>query len=79
MNNPSGIMRFMNKKKYPTGYLPVNFNAVGKILIIIGVVASFLGFGDKLLNLFNLPNNLLIVGLVFVFAGLYLLFVVPKE
>ena len=69
----------MNKKKYPTGFVSVNFGAAGKILLVVGVMVFFLGLGNELLNLFNLPNNLLVVGLVFGLVGLYLVFVVPKE
>jgi hypothetical protein len=79
LGTSSGIIKFMNKKKYPTGFVPVNFNAVGKVLLVVGTIVFFLGLGNELFNLFNLPNNLLVVGLVFGLAGLYLVFVVPKE
>lgn len=69
----------MSKKKYPPGFMPVNFNAAGKAFLVIGAILFLLGFADELLGLSNVQTNLFVVGLVFEFAGLYLVFVVPKE
>ena len=69
----------MSKKKYPTGFVPVNFNAVGKVFLVLGVLMIFLGLIDELLSLFNFSTNTFVVGAIFELAGLYLVFVVPKE
>lgn len=69
----------MSKENYPTGFMPVNFNAAGKVFVALGFALFSLGFADRLLSLFNLSTNLLVVGVVFELAGLYLVFVIPKE
>lgn len=67
------------KKKYPTGFVPINFRAVGKFLLWLGIVSALLGALDYLITWIKLPKDLLVFGLAAILLSLYVIFVVPKN
>jgi len=66
-------------KQYPTGFVPVNFQAVGKVFFVIGALCTIAKGIDFLIETFNLPNTILYFGLTCLALGAYLVFVVPKN
>ncbi|MFH1667540.1 MAG: hypothetical protein ABH884_00765 [Candidatus Komeilibacteria bacterium] len=66
-------------KKYMTGFVPVQFNKVGKVLLTLGIISLLLEILDYFSDWFNLPNIIMFIGVGFVLIGLYLIYIVPKE
>lgn len=66
-------------KKYPSGFVPINFQQVGQLLLIIGVVCSLVRGYDIFFGMNIFDNTVLYFGLLCIVLGLYLKFVVPKE
>ena len=66
-------------RKYKTGFVPANFDLIGKILIIIGFIAIFSTFISQQTSWFMIPNYLFYIGTTFVILGLYLIFFVAKK
>jgi len=66
-------------KKHLSGFVPVDFHLVGKIMLGIGIVLILLAIVDLLIEKIVLLDKLFYFGLGFVLVGLYLIFVVPKE
>ena len=65
-------------KKYPTGFVPVNFQEVGGILLVIGVLCVLIEVVDFLVGAFSIPNTVLYFGLASLALSAYLIFIVPK-
>ena len=65
--------------KYPGGFVPVNFQMAGKILLIIGVLCVLAKGIDILTGAFNFPSIVLYFGLACLILSAYLILVVPKE
>ncbi|MBU2567038.1 hypothetical protein KKG46_05800 [Patescibacteria group bacterium] len=66
-------------KKYMPGFVPVNYNKAGKILLVIGLICSALGLTAHLADWFNLSIYVLYLGIGLILVGLYLVLFVPKE
>ena len=66
-------------KKHLSGFVPVNFNLVGKIMLGIGILGILLAIIDLLVEKMLLLDKLFYFALGFVLVGLYLILVVPKE
>jgi len=62
-------------KKYPQGLVPTNFQFTGKILLGIGTITLIL----KIFNIFQLADSILIIAIIFIIAGLWLMFIIPKD
>ena len=67
------------KKKYPSGLVPINFKLAGKIILPLGAVFTILGISALFLNLATLPITVLVIGVGFIIAGIYLLVVLPTD
>ena len=67
------------KKKYPSGLVPINFKLTGKIILPLGTVLTILGLSNLFLNLATLPVAVLVIGVGFIIAGIYLLVVLPTD
>ncbi|MBU1130693.1 hypothetical protein KJ840_00995 [Patescibacteria group bacterium] len=66
-------------KKYMSGFVPINFNLVGKVLLPLGIIFLLSKIISYFTKWFNIPNVLLFMGIGFIIIGLYLIFVAPKE
>lgn len=66
-------------KKYPTGFVPVNFKAVGKIFLVISALTFTLFGFNYFLNILQLSNFVLFFGIAVLLLGVYLIYVVPRE
>ena len=64
--------------KYPPGFVPVDFQGVGKILLALGIISLILKGVTSLTGWLALPDIVFYLGLVFIIVSLYLIFVVPK-
>ena len=65
-------------KKYPAGFVPINFQRAGKIILIVGVLCVLAEGVDILTGAFNFPITVLYFGLACLILGAYLIFMVPK-
>jgi hypothetical protein len=65
-------------KKYPTGFVPVNYHDVGKILFVIGLSLLFLKGIDPLFIPGDLPDEIAYLGLISLITSTYLILFVPK-
>jgi hypothetical protein len=68
-----------SKKKHPSGFVPVNFQLAGKILLALGIILIILKGVDYLTCWVMLPNDLFLIGLALIVVSAYLIFIVPKE
>jgi len=66
-------------KRSPSGFAPIPFNLLGKIMFPIALVMILLGGLDYLIGWGVIPVSIFFIGLGFLIISLYLLFVVPKE
>ena len=66
-------------KKHPSGFVPIPFKSLGKILFLISVVMVIIGGLDYLVGWGRIPQAVLFIGLGLLVLSLYLLYVVPKE
>ncbi|MBL7022227.1 hypothetical protein ISR92_02855 [Patescibacteria group bacterium] len=64
--------------KYLSGFVPVNFNFVGKILLILGLIILILKIVSLTIWLFNMPGLILFIGVCSIIIGIYLIYIVPK-
>ena len=62
-----------------SGFIPIPFQLVGKILLAIGLAGSVLVIVSKLGSLYSLPPIVTLFSLAAIIVGLYLIFVVPRE
>jgi len=62
-----------------TGFAPINFNLVGKIVLTIGIIIGILSVLAKLTNWFELTDNIIFIGVGFIVVGLYLINMIPKD
>ena len=67
------------EKQHPSGFAPIPFKLLGKILFPISIVMVILGGLDYLASWAVIPVAVFFIGLGFLIISLYLLFVVPKE
>jgi len=67
---------FMNR---PSGFEPIPFPLVGKILVGSAAVVFALYLLSVVFQWFTLPMPVLALGTAAALIGLYLIFVVPKE
>jgi len=65
-------------KKYPSGFVPVNFQRAGKLMMVIGFVCLLAMLLGILTGAYSLPYSVLFFGSAFLILGPYLIFVVPK-
>lgn len=70
---------YLLKKNYSSGLVPIDFKLAGKIILPLGTVLTILGLSDLFLDLSTLPITVLVIGVGFIIAGIYLLVVLPKE
>jgi len=61
-----------------TGFVPVNFKQVGKIILIIGFICLIAKLTSYLTNWFYISNDFFYFGVALLLLSLYLIFVVPK-
>jgi len=66
-------------KKHQSGFVPIPFKLLGKILFSISAVMVIIGGLDYLAGWGRIPQTVLFVGLGLLVLSLYLLYVVPKE
>ena len=66
-------------KKYMPGFVPVNFNQVGKILLIIGLICAIIKVVSYLTEWFFAPNYLIYIGAGLIVLSRYLMFVVSRK
>ncbi|MFW0862330.1 MAG: hypothetical protein ACKKL6_01975 [Candidatus Komeilibacteria bacterium] len=64
--------------KHLSGFVPVNLNLVGKILLILGLIILILKIGSLTIWLFTMPGVLLFIGVCSIIVGIYLIYIVPK-
>ena len=63
----------------PPGFVPVNFQFAGKLLMILGGI-GLLAFGiTYLTGWFTLPSLILPASLILICASLYLLIFAPRD
>lgn len=60
-----------------SGFVAINFQLAGKILLVLGTVGLVAVGVSKLTGWFTLPSVVVIFGLVMILASLYLIYVVP--
>ena len=65
-------------KKYMLGFVPVNFQQVGKILLLIGIVSILIKVLSYFTKWFEAPGSILYTGAMCIIISLYLMYVVPK-
>jgi hypothetical protein len=66
-------------KKHTSGFVPVPFKLLGKVLFPISIVIVVIGGLAYLLGWVAIPQSVFFIGLGLLIVSLYLLFVVPKE
>ncbi|MFC1871619.1 hypothetical protein ACFLYF_04390 [Chloroflexota bacterium] len=66
-------------KKHPSGFVPIPFKLLGKILFPISAVMVIIGGLDYLAGWGGIPQTVFFVGIGFLVLSLYLRYVVPKE
>ena len=62
-----------------SGFVPIPFQLVGKILLAIGLAGSVLVIVSKMGSLYSLPPIVTLFSLAAILVGLYLIFVVPRD
>ena len=62
-----------------SGFVPIPFQLVGKILLAIGLAGSVLVIVSKMGSLYSLPPIVTLFSLAAIIVGLYLIFVVPRD
>ena len=67
------------EKQHPSGFAPIPFKLLGKVLFPISIIMVILGGLGYLAGWTAIPVSVFFVGLGFLVISLYLLFVVPKE
>lgn len=65
-------------KKYMPGFVPVNYNIAGKLMIPLGSICVLAKLIAYITNLFEFPTQLLYAGIALIIIGWYLIFVVPN-
>ena len=65
--------------KYQSGFVPVQFYKLGKIIFIFGIVIIVLWLFDYFFNWDWLNNIILYLGIVLTLVGLYLRKFAPKD
>jgi hypothetical protein len=63
----------------PSGFVPIPFNLVGKMLLVLGSAGLIFSGLSWVLQWFSLPVLVPISSAVLIAIGLYLIFVVPRE
>jgi hypothetical protein len=66
-------------KKYMPGFVPVNFEQAGRILLVLGLICLALKAASLLLDWFEISAYILWLGIGSILVGLYLIFVVAKN
>jgi protein-S-isoprenylcysteine O-methyltransferase Ste14 len=62
-----------------SGFVPIRFHLAGKILLVMGIIGLLAAAVDLITAWFGLPVIIPVTCLVFLFVGLYLIYVVPRE
>jgi hypothetical protein len=62
-----------------SGFIPINFRLAGKLLFIAGVIGLVLAGADSLSSMFSIPSLIIYLSLAAILAGLYMIFLGPKE
>ena len=66
-------------KKHIPGFVPINFNQVGKILLLFGLAGILLKTISNFTKWFYTPNIILFMGISFVILSIYIAKVAPKN
>jgi len=66
-------------KKHPSGFVPIQFRVLGKVLLPISFIMVVASGLDFIFGWEIIPFAVMYIGLIFLLLSLYLLFVVPKE
>ena len=66
-------------KKHMTGFVPINFQKSGWILLTIGIVLILSKLISFATNFYFVPTYLIYIGIAMIAVSLYLIFVSPKE
>lgn len=62
-----------------SGFVPIRFQAAGRILITLGLAAAAGFLISRLTGWFTIGWDIGTVGLILILIGLYMVYVVPKE
>lgn len=65
--------------KHIPGFVPVQFNKMGYILVVFGIIGMVSGIWNYLFDLEWMNNTLLFSGIFLIIIGLYLIKFVSKE
>lgn len=65
--------------KYQPGFVPVQFNRVGKIMVILGLAGIVIAVINYLAHWGSATNVILLVSIGFILIGFYLAKVPPKD
>ena len=66
-------------EKHQSGFAPVPFKLLGKILFPISLVMVILGGLSYLMGWVAIPIAVFFIGLGFLIISLYFIYIVPKE
>jgi hypothetical protein len=67
-------------KEHPSaGFVPVNFRAAGKVLLVLGTVFVLMGGVDYVIGLSGLPNLVMFIGVAFLVIGGYIALFAARE
>lgn len=66
-------------KKHPAGFVPVDFQRAGKVVLALGAICLILSGLDSLVGADFITDKIVYFGLGFLVLSAYLIFVVPKE
>ena len=69
----------MKRKNYPSGFVPIDFKSLGKILLPISMAMMTARTVDYLIGTDLIPTAVLFIGIGFLVVSVYLLLTVPKE
>jgi|APSaa5957512622_1039677.scaffolds.fasta_scaffold149113_2 hypothetical protein len=66
-------------KKYPSGFVPINFKQVGIALIIIGLIMVIPSIISYTSDSFNVSENILYIGIGLILISFYILWAAKKK
>ncbi|MFH1564365.1 MAG: hypothetical protein ABIC82_00765 [bacterium] len=66
-------------KKHMPGFVPIGFNKIGTILLILGTIGILVKIVFQLTGWFYISNIILFISVGLFVISLYLIFVIPKE
>jgi hypothetical protein len=63
----------------PSGFVPVPFQKLGRVLIVVGAAGLLMLGVSQLLPWLSLPTGSLFMGLALIVIGAYLILFVPRQ